>query len=192
MKKLFNPFESYSEKALIAFGIIILSIASIAAWYFGGRYDGVIDFHLTADIALWQPFTDNAIATISLVLPLFILGRSINNRTRLIDIIAASLVARTPFVLEPFFNMGGYLGRATDAVTAQYMQGDPSVLPDTADLILIMAFALVSILLLVWFAILLYNGFKTATNIRKTAHIVWFIVAAIIAEAISAIIFYFI
>jgi hypothetical protein len=192
MKKLFNPFEFYSEKALIAFGIIVLSIASLAAWYFGGRYDGVIDFHLADDIAIWQPFADNAIATFSLALPLFILGRSINNRTRLVDIIAASLVARTPFVLEPFFNMGGYLGRATDAVTSQYMKGGSSVLPETEDLIIILAFSLISILLLVWFAILLYNGFKTATNIRKTAHIVWFIAAVIIAEIISAIIFYFI
>lgn len=192
MNKLFNPFEHYSEKALVIFGIIILTIASLAAWRFGGRYDGVVDFHLVDGVALWQPFADNAIATFSLVLPLFLLAKKINRRTRLIDIIAAALVARTPFLPEPFFNIGGYFGNTLNGIKDQYMSNGSSVLPDTADLILISAFSLVSILLLVWFAILLYNGFKTATNIKKTADIILFVVAVIIAKIISAIIFYFI
>lgn len=193
MNKLFNPFEHYSEKALITFGVVILSIASMAAWYFNGRYDGAIDFHLVEDVAIWQPFTDNAIATFSLVLPLFILAKIINKRSRLVDIIAASLVARTPFIVEPFFNIGGHLGRSTEKMVAQQVTRDTGVsvlaVPDTQDLIVIILFALVSVLLLVWFAILLYHGFKTATNIKKTAHIIYFIISVIIAEVLSKLIF---
>lgn len=192
MNKLFNPFEYYSEKTLIVFGIAVLSVASLAAWYFGGRYDGVVDFHLSKDTAIWQPFADNVIATFCLVVPLFILARSINNRTRPADITATAIIARTPFVLEPFFNAGGYFGEALERVKSMYMSNGPEVLPGTSDVILISAFSLVSILLLVWFAILLYNGFKTATNVKKTSHIIMFVVAVILAEILSAIIFYFI
>lgn len=192
MNKLFNPFEHYSEKVLIVFGLVMLSLGSLAAWYFGGRFDGVIDFHLVDDVAIWEPFADNAIATFSLVLPLFILAKIINKRTRLVDIIAASLVARTPFIIEPLFNIGGHLGDSTERMVARQITRDTGVtvvaVPETQDLIIILLFALVSILLLVWFATLLYNGFKTATNLRKTAHIIYFIITAIIAEVLSKII----
>jgi len=192
MNKLFNPFEHYSEKVLIVFGLVMLSLGSLAAWYFSGRFDGVIDFHLVDDVAMWEPFADNAIATFSLVLPLFILAKIINRRTRLVDIIAASLVARTPFIIEPLFNIGGHLGDSTEKMVARQITRDTGVtvvaMPETHDFTIIVLFALVSILLLVWFATLLYNGFKTATNLRKTAHIIYFIITAIIAEVLSKII----
>lgn len=192
MNKLYNPFEHYSEKVLIVFGLVMLSLGSLAAWHFGGRFDGVIDFHLVDDVALWEPFADNAIATFSLVLPLFILAKIINKRARLVDIIAASLVARTPFIIEPIFNIGGHLGDSTEKMVARQITRDTGVtvvdVSETQDLIIIVIFALVSLLLLVWFATLLYNGFKTATNLRKTAHIIYFIITTIIAEVLSKII----
>jgi hypothetical protein len=193
MNKLFNPFEHYSEKALITLGIVLLSLGSLAAWCFSGRFDGVIDFHLVEDVAIWQPFADNAIASFSLVLPLFILAKTINKRTRLVDIITTSLIARTPFIFEPLFNIGGHLNDSTEKMVAQQVTRDTGVtvvaVPETQDLIIIILFALVSIVLLVRFATLLYNGFKTATNLRKTAHIIFFILTVIIAEVLSKIIF---
>jgi len=58
------------------------------------------------------------------------------------------------------------------------------------NLILILVFALIGILILVWFVVLAYNGFKVATNAKGTKSTLLFIVSLLVAEILSKIIFH--
>jgi hypothetical protein len=60
------------------------------------------------------------------------------------------------------------------------------------DLVIIVAFAMFSIAFLAWFVALLYNGFKTATNLKLTQHNVAFGFMIITAEALSKLLMYLI
>ncbi|TPD69721.1 hypothetical protein [Flavobacterium microcysteis] len=190
MKKLFfNPFEKNSETRLLVFGLIITAIGSYLGYLLNGRYDGVIDLHFTKNTTLAQPFIDNLINIVSLFAVLFLVGKLINSKTRIIDILSPILISRIPFYLLTFFNFRNYISDVTASIVEKL---DLKAMPTELDLspvsmILLMLFAMISILCLVWFIILLYNGFKIATNCKTIAHKLYFALAIVAAEIISKI-----
>lgn len=113
---LFKPFEKYSEKTLLLVGIIITLIGSFVAYTFNTRFDGVVDVHSVTDVLLYQALLDNLINIFCLILFLFISAKYINKKTRLIDILTTSMVARTPIYLLPFFNINGAISKAGENI----------------------------------------------------------------------------
>ena len=190
---LFNPFEKYAESKLLIFGILITLIGSYLGYLFQGRFDGVIDLHFVSSTTLSEPFTDNLINIFSLFFFLFILGKYINNKTRAIDILTPVMIARVPFYLLTFSNYQNYISGVSEKLIAsidiQKMPADLNIA--TSDLIITLLFAGVSILFLIWFVILLFNGFKVATNSRGIKNNLLFAGAIILAEILSKIIFFF-
>lgn len=189
-KTLLNPFERYSERTLLIVGVIGIILGSLIAFAFNGRYDGVVDLHFSKDVSLAQPFIDNAINVACLFLPLLLLGKFINGKTRVIDILTAILIARIPYYVLPVFNANGFMQRVTDEITRSIGQESQDAMPQlgSMDNILMLLFAAVSILALIWMVIILFNGFKTATNLKTVGHKVLFAVALIVAELLSKII----
>lgn len=188
MKKLIlNPFEKYSELQLLTIGVILTIVGSLFAFYCNARFDGVIDLHFGEGVTLWDPFIDNAINIVSLFIFLFILGFIINTKTRVIDIVTTILIARVPFYLLSLAN-------CTNTMVTIQNKIDPlnpyNITFSPLDIIMLIVFGLVTLLFLVWFVALLYNGFKTATNIKQTSHKVMFGVAILLAEILSKIILY--
>ena len=55
----------------------------------------------------------------------------------------------------------------------------------TPDIILLMLFSFVAICTLIWFSVLLWNGFKVATNAKGIKNIIVFIFTILVAEVIS-------
>jgi hypothetical protein len=182
MKLIYNPFEKFSENRLLIFGLLCTLAGSAIAWQCNGRYDGAIDMHLGSNVQWWQPLIDNAINTVSLGGLLFALGYYFNKRTRLIDVLNATLIARSPFYLLPLSNIGGFMAKATENIIAA--GADISkIAPGNLIVLVIMGF--LSIGILVWAMALLYNGFKVATNIKTTPQIIAFVVTILLAEALS-------
>ncbi len=54
IKLLFNPFEKYSEKTLVTFGIIATIIGTLLGLVFNGIYDGILDMHPVKDISITE------------------------------------------------------------------------------------------------------------------------------------------
>jgi len=189
-KTLLNPFERYSERTLLMVGVISIIVGSLIAFAFNGRYDGVVDLHFSKDVSLAQPFIDNAINVVCLLLPLLLLGKFINGKTRVIDILTAILISRIPYYVLPVFNANGFMQRFTDALTRSIGQESQAAMPQlgSTDTIIIVLFAVASILALIWMVIMLFNGFKTATNVKTIGHKVLFAIALIVAEVLSKII----
>lgn len=193
-KILFNPFEQFSERPLILFGIAATIVLSMTGAFFNARFDGVIDLHFSTPTFYINTLTDNAINVVILSLALFTLGKIRNNKTRFIDVFAASLIARIPYYFLPFFNYNNLILNETEKLMQQFLTVQPGTVPqfDTIQMGTLVLFAVVSIVFLSWFIYLLYQGYKIATNAKGPVDVVLFGVTIIIAEVFSKIIFYLI
>ncbi|MEO8516114.1 MAG: hypothetical protein ABI426_05180, partial [Flavobacterium sp.] len=133
-----------------------------------------------------QPLLDTLINTICGTVVFFIIGKKINQKTRLIDILTTCLIARTPSYLLTFLNINGFINNATSKILTQINPEKLDNIP-TIDLGILMITGIITIPILVWFFVLLYNGFKTATNAKETKHTFLFILGIIITEIITKI-----
>lgn len=193
IKTLLNPFEKFSTKKLAFFGIVITLVGSYFGYLFQGRFDGVIDLHFTNDVSILQPFLDNVINVFSIFIFLFLFGKIINKKTRAVDIFNTSIVARIPFYILPFSNINNFMINFTNEIMGNVDLKNPVNLKiETFDLVGILVFAFLSIGLLIVFVILLFNGFKTATNCKKINHTLLFVVSIIFGEILSKGLIYFI
>ncbi len=181
---LFNPFEKYSEKALLIAGVFFTLIGSYIAFLFNIRFDGLIDIHTYKEISFLQVLSDNAVNIFSSALLLFIIAKYINKKTRIVDIIVISLIARIPYYLLPIFNINNSLGKSGEEIlqlTNPEFIGQISFFSWSITIV----FAIFSILFLVWYIALLFNGFKVASNAKGAKHIVLFIIVILLAEILS-------
>ena len=195
MKKvLFNPFEQFSERPLILFGISVTILLSMTGAFFNARFDGVIDLHFSTPTFFINTLTDNAINIVILSLALFTLGKYRNNKTRFVDVFTASLIARIPYYILPFFNWNNTVLIESEKLLKQFMTVQPGVAPqfESTQMLVLVLFAGFSILFLAWFIYLLYQGYKVATNAKGGIEIILFGVTILIAEVFSKIIFYLI
>ena len=184
---LLKPFEVYSEKKLLIIGTIVTILGSLSASYFNVRYDGAIDLHFVNNTTLYQPFIDNIINIISLCIPLFIVGKIINNKTRIIDIITVILISRIPFYIISLFNINNIVFNASKKLISINPAEKIAQIKNIEWFIIIMS-AILTITALIWFISLLFNGYKIATNAKGGKSIFLFVISIIIAEIISKII----
>ena len=184
MKKIYNPFEIFSENQLLIFGILFLVIGSFLGFLFNGRFDGVLDLHFVEFADFYEVLLDNLINTMVLTILLFLLGLFINPKTRIIDLLNTALIARIPFYILPFFNINNYMNRITDAMMDLVASNNLEAIAVT-DTIFMAIFGILALATMVWFAILLWNGFKIATNAKGIKTIVLFIVIVLLAEIAS-------
>ncbi|SFJ17266.1 YIP1 family protein [Myroides guanonis] len=184
-KKLKQPFETLQEKQLLTIGTLFLLIFSFIAYYTNTRFDGVIDMHHTANVLIHQPLLDNIVNTLCLGACLFGLAYFVNHKTRWIDILAIALICRIPIYFGAIFNIndislttGKHLIENLSTPTAMFDL--PAI-----NLIVLILESIYILAALVLFCILLYKGFKTATNARKLSHSLLLIPIVILAEIIS-------
>ena len=184
MKQLYNPFELYSERQLLIFGLVLTLIGSFLGYLFNGRFDGIIDFHLLESVTFFEVVLDNFFNAVLLTMLLFITGKLINSKTRFVDVLNASLLARIPFYILPFFNFNNVMYDVSNRTYSIIVAGSFNAI-STPDMILLMLFSFVAICTLIWFSVLLWNGFKVATNAKGIKNIILFIFTILAAEVVS-------
>jgi hypothetical protein len=195
MKKvLFNPFEQFSERPLIIFGLTATLLLSWTSAYFNARFDGVLDLHFRTPTFFINTLTDNVLNIVILALFLFFLGKFRNNKTRFIDIFAAALIARIPYYLLPFINYNDTILIESEKLLKQFINLPPGAVPQFENSVLgiLVFFSIISLVVLAWYIFLLYQGYKVATNAKSATEALLFIVTILIAELFSKTIFYFI
>ncbi|PIY10444.1 MAG: hypothetical protein COZ18_06005 [Flexibacter sp. CG_4_10_14_3_um_filter_32_15] len=177
---LFNPFEKYSETILLVFGIAFTVLGTLLGFYFDARFDGVLDMHFVRNATLKEVALDNLIAIFCLFIFLFGAAKFINSKTRFIDILNTILISRIAIYLLALSP------KPSDELTKKLLQNDFSQI-DNFDISLLMIGAFMALLSLVWYITLLFNGFKTASNAKKSLPIILFAVSIILAEILSKI-----
>jgi hypothetical protein len=175
---LFNPFEKYSETILLVFGITFTILGTLLGFYFNARFDGALDMHLVRNSTLQQVILDNLINILCLFIFLFGAAKFVNQKTRFIDILNTILISRVAiyvFVLLP---------TPSKEVMQSLATGNISQV-NNFDMFLLTTISVFALLGIVWYIILLYNGFKTASNAKKILPIILFVVAILLAEILS-------
>lgn len=184
MKKVYNPFEIYSEKQLLLFGLILLIVGSAVGFLFNGRFDGLVDLHFVEFADFHEVLVDNLINTFVLTLLLFLLGLLINPKTRIVDLLNTALIARIPFYILPFFNANNRITIITDTIIEVSASNNLDAI-NMLDTLIIVVFGILALLTLIWFAILLWNGFKVATNAKGTKNVVLVVTVVLLTEIAS-------
>lgn len=188
---LFNPFKKYSEQQLLVFGLVTAAVGVVFASLTNTHFDGVLDTHFGKNVSLKTAALQSLINSVSIVLVFYPLGKIINSKTRLIDIFNVSLIVKIPAYFLLPFNINGWAYKQSEPLISAV--SDPFNLQFTPELIIFLTLSsILALLILVWLIVLLYNGFKVATNLKETKHIIMFTVAIILAEIISKVLLIFI
>lgn len=187
MKKLlFNPFEKFDARALLFVGLLAIMPGVLLAFLLDAHYNGALDMHVGHGTTFVLAFTENVFAIAFLFTGLYIYSYIINKKTRPIDILSTVLIARIPLYITTV------AGLLTDAEKLEaVMSGNGTIaindmLPELISLFLV---CLLLVPLVIWFFALLYNGVKTASNLKTTKHKVMFAVTLLIIEIVSILIF---
>lgn len=115
------------------------------------------------------------------------MGKIINSKTRFIDLLVTVLIARIPLYILPIFNINNAISNISQKLIKIK---DPSRIPqiETSEWLLTGGFGILTIVCLIWAFVLMYNGYKTATNAKGIKPVILFIVAIIFAEILSKVI----
>lgn len=173
---VFNPFLKLSEKQLFVFGFLFFSINSFVCFFTQTRTDSIFHFTPQENLSLSSAVLFSSVSTLSAIVFLYLLAIIINKKTRLIDIINTILISQAP----NFFILLSIKYSEMD-VLAKNLKTSTGVTPDAAasavNLIPLIICILILLIFIVYGFVLLYNGFKTATNLKKWQHIALFIIA---------------
>ena len=182
-KTIFNPFGRFDEKHILMVGIVFFIINIFGCYYAGNVNDSIFHLaHLEDDQTIWDILRINSLSSIFAIVVLFVLAQFLNNKTRLIDIINTVLIAAIPLIVIMPISGLSFLKNATQSITKS--AGDPGQI-EMINLVLITAFGLVTLPFMIYSFVLYYNGFQTATNIKKWQHIVLFAVVSLILTIVS-------
>ncbi len=181
----YNPFERFSDKSLLCFGLIFTIIGSMLGFFFKGRFDGVLDIHFVNSIEWYQPFLDNTLNISVITIVLFILGKILNKKTRLLDVLNAVMLSRICIYVLVFFNINDFISQISEMI----LDDLPQINFDL-NFALLIFFGLLSLFIIVIYLIIMYMGFKVAVNSKKNIHTLYFVFAIILVEIFTKIVYY--
>ena len=185
IKKILNPFEKYTENKLLVFGLVCLIIGSYIGYLFNAYFDSILHISFIKNSGFIATLIQNVIIAILLAIVLYALGKYINPKTRFVDVLNVSLIARIPFYFSSLVN----INNSTYILTEKLINDKFSIENiefSSSDYLVLLFSAMLGLLVIIWFAILLWNGFKTATNAKTNKDIILFIVSLLIANFISS------
>ena len=181
---LFNPFKRYNERQLLLFGLATASIGIVFATLTNTHFDGVMDTHFGKSVSFKTALLQSLINCISVLLIFYPMGKWINSKTRLIDIINLSLIIKIPSYFLMLLNINGWAYNKSETFLEVF--ADPFNIQLTSEIVSFIAIsALFAIFAFVWLIILFYNGLKEAIHLKGLKHIILFVIAIIVAEIIS-------
>ena len=176
-QSIFNPFSRYSEKQLFFVGFVFLIVNSIICFFTKTQMDSILHFTPNSTLSLQTAFLFVIISCSTATLFLFLIALLINKRTRFIDIVTTVLISQVPnfFILlvTKFSGMNEVAKKFTTVSTNKMTTFE------TADILLLFVFSLIVLAFVVYAMVLLYNGFKTATNFKKWYHISLFVISSL-------------
>lgn len=188
-KTVFNPFERYPEKDLAIAGIIGLLLSVLLFWWAGQTNDGVYHVSPKAGLSLTGALAEAVICSLLVCGLLSVLGKAINPRTRIIDVLNATLIHRIPLTIGILVLQLPFIKSVMDQILLAVKNNRLETLSGSVLWISTVA-GLLMTAFLVYAIVLLVNGFRTAVHARKAIHYLGFAAALIVAEIIYRLLLY--
>ncbi len=190
IQKLFNPFVQIAGSKSLIFGLLFLLLSSTLAAFFNTRFDGILDAHYTKNQSFYLSYLDNLINISVITLIFFGFGSFLTKgRTRFIDILGTSALARFPLFIIPLFNIQNQSGLIGEKIIQSITKPNDIQLTQFEWIYLIIS-GIISLLLIIWYIALLFKAYKISTNLKGANLIVSFILGLVIAEIVSKILIY--
>lgn len=188
-KTVFNPFERYPEKDLAITGIISFLLSVLLFWWARQTNDGVYHISPKANLSLAGAIAEALTVTLLVCVLLMVLGKAINPKTRIIDVLNATLIHRIPLTFGILVLQLPFIKLAMDQILQAVKTNRLDTLPGST----LWISTLTSFLLLAFFVcaiVLLVNGFRTAAHTKKASHYLLFAVALILSEIVYRLLLY--
>jgi uncharacterized BrkB/YihY/UPF0761 family membrane protein len=184
-KTIFNPFERFDEKLLLIVGILTIIVSIATGYWTGTAFNSIYKISNLEQVSFQTIALSTLVSFTFAIIILFVLGKILNNKTRMIDIVNTVLVSQLPLIVLQCTEKIPFIHEAKERMISYSKHPDDSIpLPDT---LIIVGMALFSIIILTYSIAIFYNGFKTATNIKKWQHITLFAVVSLISILICQI-----
>lgn len=179
LKIIFNPFEKFNAKLLLFVGITFLVINIYASYLFGFLQNSIFHYGFVGKNSTFPDSVKISILSyLAGIVGLFVLGKIFNRKTRMIDITNAVLISQIPLAFSILIggilfikNILSPIEKLATENKIQELQNIPKM-----DIFIICCYTFVVIWCLIYGIILIYNGFRTATNIKKWQQIAIFII----------------
>lgn len=184
MKKILNPIEFYNEKKLLIVNLIIFVVGTALAVLMRAVFGSPIDLHFESEIVLLPSVLGNITATLTMMLVLFITGKIINRKTRLIDCLNLALYIRIPYYVLTLWNILSTFSKMKPVVDNQN-KISVTLPSSTIDILVLSSFSFFSLVALVIIGTITYLGFKTITNSKKVTDYLILTVLIIVSIILS-------
>jgi|SRR5690606_18822667 len=186
MKKIIpilkNPFSVIDEKKLFIAGVVS-TIVGIFISYIVQIQMQILRLNTLDTPTITQVIFGNLIIISSLTIVFCILGKIINKKTRIIDILNVVTIALVPLYISLFQNINGFLTAETTKIENAVKDG--TIYNQSLPLLLI-CITLIGLCFFVYYIYLLFIGFKTATNAKKAWQYALFFILLIAVDLLTS------
>jgi hypothetical protein len=188
---IFNPFTRIAGiKAFLA-GFTGIILCGILCYLSKAHFDGVIDVHFGATGSIYLFLAEGLIVLASVVIIFSLTGLIlVGTRFRFIDILGTMSLARLPMIIVPLFALILPPDRVTDYFLYTFLKIGNPVTIGSWDIASFVIMIIVMFFALIWTITLMYNAFRICMNTKGAKTVIAFIIALILAEALSKIVFY--
>ncbi|MEG0926209.1 YIP1 family protein [Chryseobacterium sp.] len=184
-KSIFNPFEKFDEKLLLCIGILTVIISIGIGYWTESSFSSIYRINNLENPSLKTITASTLLSFSAAIVVLFILGKCFNKKTRIIDIVNTVLISQLFLIILQLSKKIPYIKTAGKNIV-QYQSNTSGTFP-FLDFVITISMTIIAITILIYSFTLYYNGFKTATNIKKWQHIVLFCAVSLISILICQI-----
>lgn len=185
-KTIFNPFERFDEKLLLLTGMLAVILSIGVGYLTDSTFTSIYRISTAENTSLQMIALSTLLSFLMAIVVLSILGKILNRKTRIIDIVNTVLISQLFLIGIQCLGKVSSIKLAGKNV-ANY-QSNPSGIFPFLDFMIMISMMIFTITIMIYSLTLFYNGFKTATNIKKWQHIVLFCVVSLISSLICQII----
>jgi hypothetical protein len=178
MKRFLNPVGHFSERTLLFISLLGVFLNMVICYLLGYRMASVVNF-VDGDFSFGDVIRATLLAYLVGIVALYLLGLLYNKRTRLIDIVNTVVLSTLPgLVILLCANIPLFL-EVQNRLVAQ------PVSINITDSAIMFGFVVLTFPALAYTFILFFNGFKTATHMKKWYQIALFFIVLLSLAAFS-------
>ena len=184
-KTIFNPFLKFEEKKLLIVGILAFGLNILGSYYADSINDSIFHYStLNKNEGILDVLKTNSLSYLLAIGVIFILAKIFNSKTRFIDILNTVIISQIPLMITIAVSGLPFYKKALDNISENINKPQNIAIGDMA---MVTIWGFFSLIFLIYAIVLYYNGFKTATNIKKWQHIAIFAFVSFLITIISQI-----
>ena len=190
-KLLFNPFIKVAGSRALVYGLIIILLSSLIAYFSHTCFDGIIDVHFSSYRLLSVKIFEGLLnwASLSIVfyfISLLITGSSV----RFIDVTGTMALSRFPMLISALIGFVMMKNKAAEYLSWKLLNIGDEITLHIGDIIVFLISLILVLICIIWTVALMYNAFKVSANAKGQKSIIAFIIGLIISEILVKTVLY--